>query len=343
MPIFLDEKIIKSETTARQLTTPSVLRIVHTSRTTYTSKMKLSNNVILLLATGVVADAAFVSMGSGYTARSRVVTKGYLDDLTSELYAPEDNPDIENSTHEATNLSKDKVVNAGVGDWSGYVDFEEFDGGDGQMGVAGDGNKGLEKMGGGPSLYKSKSMSAKNAWGTETGYAKKLVEEGMDTARAQQLENWQNQQEIRKKQQADRQMQAAFETQQSTGEEDWRQLAKFGVERVQEFDMNEAFGEVAEGGDMMDTVEMHAALNAGDIHEFKLKNDFMGFADFRAAFTASSSPEFKVEPTEGSLKSREATDFIVRFRPQNPGLSEGTLIIETEDMKKMYRFLGNTA
>ena len=37
----------------------------------------------------------------------------------------------------------------------------------GQMGVAGDGNKQLEKMDITPTLAKSKMMSAKNAWGTE--------------------------------------------------------------------------------------------------------------------------------------------------------------------------------
>ncbi len=34
-------------------------------------------------------------------------------------------------------MQKDQVQNAGVGNWDQYVEFEEFDGGDGQMGVAG--------------------------------------------------------------------------------------------------------------------------------------------------------------------------------------------------------------
>merc|ERR1712018_221336 len=108
-------------------------------------------------------------------------------------------------------------------------------GGDGQMGVAGDGNKGFEKFGTDvqPQLAKSKMMSAKNAWGETTGYADELIAKGMETQRAQQLENWQNQQEIRKRQQAARQFESGQWDSVSTEDEDWRKLAKFGVERNQ--------------------------------------------------------------------------------------------------------------
>jgi len=72
--------------------------------------------------------------------------------------------------------------------------YSEFDGGDGQMGVAGDGNSKLENFDM-SSMAKSKTMSAKNAWGKSTGYADALIEKGVDNQRAQQLENWMNQQE----------------------------------------------------------------------------------------------------------------------------------------------------
>jgi hypothetical protein len=66
-----------------------------------------------------------------------------------------------------------------------------------EMGVAGDGSRGLDKEWSGQAeLAKSKSMSAKNAWGKSTGYADQLIEQGMDTARAQQIENWKNQREV---------------------------------------------------------------------------------------------------------------------------------------------------
>lgn len=72
--------------------------------------------------------------------------------------------------------------------------YSEFDGGDGQMGVAGDGDASLEKFDM-SEMAKSKAMSAKNAWGKTTGYADQLIDQGVEAQRAQQLENWKNQQE----------------------------------------------------------------------------------------------------------------------------------------------------
>ena len=69
----------------------------------------------------------------------------------------------------------------------------------------------------------------------------------------------------------------------------------------------------------------------------------MGFADFRASFTSDTNPAcWTVEPTEGSL-SKEPVEFIVKFRPNAMGVCEGYLVIETEDMKKTYKLIGNTA
>jgi hypothetical protein len=103
---------------------------------------------------------------------------------------------------------------------------------DGQMGVAGDGNKGLEKeWKGQASMGKSKMMSAKNAWGSSSGYAAKLIDEGMEATRAQQFENWGNQQEVLASRKAHRYMTDDFDSETSTADEDWRKLSKFGVER----------------------------------------------------------------------------------------------------------------
>jgi hypothetical protein len=73
------------------------------------------------------------------TSSPTTVLFGYLDDLSKDLYSIADNPDIENSTKEATDMKQEFVDRMGPGDWSTYVEFNEFDGGDGQMGVAGDG------------------------------------------------------------------------------------------------------------------------------------------------------------------------------------------------------------
>jgi hypothetical protein len=93
--------------------------------------------------------SAFVMIPQTTTlVRSRTTTSspttvlfGYLDDLSKDLYSIADNPDIENSTKEATDMKQEFVDRMGPGDWSTYVEFNEFDGGDGQMGVAGDGKE----------------------------------------------------------------------------------------------------------------------------------------------------------------------------------------------------------
>jgi len=277
--------------------------------------------------------------------RPRTILKGYLDDLSDDLYGDDPDPDLEKESKDFTDMSKDQIDRFGPGSYEDYVEFDEFDGGDGQMGVAGDGNKGLEKIGGDstPSVYtKSKSMSAKNAWGTDTGYAEKLKSDGMDTQKAQRLENWQNQQEVRKRQIAQKAQIDQFETQQAAGDEDWRKLAAFGVERNQDFNLDSEFGAVV-GGDAQEIVELSAQIGRVGVFEFSLKNDFMGFADFRAAFTSdSNTADWQIKPEEGSL-SKNAEDFIVRFKPNNPGVSEATLVIDTEDMKKTWKFIGTTA
>lgn len=131
------------------------------------------------------------------------------------------------------------------------------------MGVAGDGNKQLERMDNTPSFAKSKMMSAKNAWGTSTGYADQLRSQNpkMDTARAQQLENWANQQEVRAKAMQMKQMSEAFDAQQTSAEQDWRTLAKFGVERNEEFDMDETFGPVVPGDVVDGVIELTSPVN----------------------------------------------------------------------------------
>lgn len=304
--------------------------------------MKISASCLVLLG-AATSQAAFVPQCS--TARPRVALMGYLDDLSAELYAEDANPDVEADAHENTKMKKEDQDRFGPGNWENFVDFEEFDGGDGQMGVAGDGKKGLEKIGSDvtPALAKSKMMSAKNAWGSSTGYADKLMAENpnMDISRAQQLENWHNQQEIRNQAKQMQSMSESFDQVNYKEEENWRTLAKFGVERNQDFDMNEAFGAV-QAGDLEGVIELTSRMNQIAAHEFQQKNEYMGFADFRASFTPDTPADWSIEPSEGSLTSREPTNFILKFRPNNPGTSEGYLVIETEDFKKTWKLIGTT-
>jgi len=283
----------------------------------------------------------FSTMNRRSLSPSATSLMGYLDDLSAELNQPDSNPIPEEESREANVLSKDNIDRAGPGSWDSYVEFDEFDGGDGQMGVAGDGSKGLASFDM-SQVAKSKSMSAKNAWGTDSGYAKSLVEKGMDTAKAQQLENWHNQQEVLERRKAQRAMTEDFDNTQSE-DEDWRKLASFGVERNQDFNLDEEFGAVSADQDVEGTIELVSQMNAGyATHEMNLKNPYMGFADFRAAFTAETPVEFTVTPSEGALKQKEITTFTIKFKAQQPGVVGGYLVIETEDFKKTWKVVGRT-
>lgn len=311
--------------------------------------MKLSTStVIIALATAGASNAAFVPHSSTVTAKSPTILKGYLDDLSADLYKKDELVDVEADSREANNMSKDQVDRFGPGNLDQFVDFDEFDGGDGQMGVAGDGTKGLDKSDFdsgalASQMNKSRSRSAKNAWGSSSGYADELTKKGVDTARAQQLENWHSQREITKMKNEQRFQAESFERVQESGEADWRTLAKFGVERNSEFDMNEAFGEATvDGGDIEGTISLNARTGAIGYHEFGLKNPYMGFADFRATLSPETSEEWTVTPTEGSLTQKEPTSFAVRYRPTTLGVSEGYMIIETEDFKKVWKLIGST-
>jgi len=316
--------------------------------------MKLSTSIITL-AVASSAHAAFVPHSLSSTAikpsssSSSTAIKGYLDDLSADLYKKDEEVDVVADSREANQMSKDQLDRYGPGNLNEFVDFEEFDGGDGQMGVAGDGTKGLDKSDFDQSalaanMNKSRARSAKNAWGTSTGYAQTLIrDKGMDTARAQQLENWHQQREINKMKQEQRNAAEMYDRVSENAEADWRTLAKFGVERNQEFDMNEAFGAASiEGAEMEATVELKARPGGIGYHEFGLKNPYMGFADFRATFAPGTSGEWTVEPTEGSLMQREETKFSVKYRPEGVGVSEGFLVIETEDFKKAWKVIGST-
>lgn len=72
------------------------------------------------------------------------------------------------------------------------------------------------------------------------------------------------------------------------------------------------------------------------------QNNFMGFSDFRARIVPNNG-EWQIEPEEGSLSGKSDTDFTVRFRPNNPGVTECYLVIDTEDDKWTYKLIGNAS
>ena len=90
------------------------------------------------LLTGGIIDAAFIPQRQMQKSASMVL-RGYLDDLSKELYEKENAPDARKDSREYNTMDKDTIDRYGPGTFEVFQDFEEFDGGDGQMGVAGDG------------------------------------------------------------------------------------------------------------------------------------------------------------------------------------------------------------
>jgi hypothetical protein len=211
---------------------------------------------------------------------------------------------------------------------------------DSEMGVAGDGKKGLDaQWKGSAEMVKSKTMSAKNAWGKSTGYADSLIEQGMEATRAQQMENWRNQQEVQAARNQHRWLTDDFDKRQT--DSDWRSLSNFVGEKVQDVDLDQEFGRVVPG-DITGVIELRGRINSSQVYEFALKNPFMGFSDFRARFTGmSNAAEWSVTPMEGSLNGRgDPTQFIVKYRPMSPTVSQGYLVVETDEEKWTYQLFG---
>lgn len=85
-----------------------------------------------------------------------------------------------------------------------------------------------------------------------------------------------------------------------------------------------------------------APINGVASHEIAVKNPYIGFAKFRAGFVGDAAAEWSVTPNDGFLKQSEPTNFVVSYRPQNPGIVHGHLVIETEDFKNVWKVVGTT-
>jgi hypothetical protein len=215
---------------------------------------------------------------------------------------------------------------------------------DTEMGVAGDGKQGLSaEWKGSAEMVKSKNMSAKNAWGKNTGYADTLMDQGMEATRAQQMENWRNQQEVQAARNQQRWLTDNFDTRR-TSDESSRNLSNFVGEQVRDVDLDQELGNVVPG-EITGVIELLGRINSSQVYEFSLKNPFMGFSDFRARFTGmSNAAEWSVAPTEGALNGRgDPTQFIVKYRPMSPTVSQGYLVVETDEDKWTYQLFGQAS
>merc|ERR1712087_250818 len=77
-------------------------------------------------------------------------------------------------------------------------------------------------------------------------------------------------------------------------------------------------------------------------HDIMVKNPYMGYAKFRAAFVGDDSGQWSVTPSDGFLKQSEATRFTVRYSPNSSGVSNTHFVVETEDFKLTWKVVGST-
>lgn len=237
-------------------------------------------------------------------------------------------------------MDKSLIQNYGPGVFDGFADInDQFDGGDSEMGLTGDGTIGMKKLGRDVNPHMTRTMSARTRGydpheemivSQAMGYAEELMHSnpGIDSVRAQQLENWAEQQEISS---TNRHMyydrhQESYETTISAYEEE-------PVSFVHP---------VEAGGDYEGLITLRAPLHGVARYDIMLKNPYMGFAEFRAAFTEEATNNWFVTPSDGVLKQNEETHFAVTFRPMHPGVTEGYLVIETQDFKKTWKVVGST-
>jgi len=221
-----------------------------------------------------------------------------------------------------------------------------------------------------------------NYFGRSTGLADKLINEiseddvktgRMDKVRAQQKENWFNQRAIHAQNRAQGQgvvfgqntgiqpREGGYVAREAIASDTWRTgatdneisqrdlakhletLSSAAAERLD----GEEWGElvVSPADTIEETFEVRASPRQTSVTDIPVRNDYNTFAPFRCAFVAGSHSAFSCTPNHGSMNRRsgEPVTVTVRFQPQAAGeVAEAMLVFETEDMKKVYHFLGST-
>jgi hypothetical protein len=173
----------------------------------------MKSSAFTYIAMSLVAFAQFAGAFYHGAASTTLNYSGHVSSSTKLYYrALHHGPDVpdhpSNIERESTKMDKDKIRQYGPGDFAQYVDhdpssYSSFDGGDSEMGLAGDGNLGLRRIGRDVSPHMTRTLIAKvdSEVATvlhSTSYADELLSDqhNMDVARAQQLENWATQNEI---------------------------------------------------------------------------------------------------------------------------------------------------
>jgi len=221
-----------------------------------------------------------------------------------------------------------------------------------------------------------------NYFGRQTGLADKLIDQiteddlktgRMDKVRAQQKENWFNQRAIHAQNRAQGQgvvfgestenkpRDGGYIAREAISSDAWRKgstggdisqadlanhLSDLASLPAQRLDGEEWAALTVTAADPIEqTFEVRASPRQTDVTEIPVRNDYNTFAPFRCALLPSSSPSFSVTPPHGTMNRRsgEPVSVVVRYTPTSSGeVQEATLVFETEDMKKIYKFIGST-
>lgn len=232
-------------------------------------------------------------------------------------------------------MDKDKINQYGPGDFAQYEDHhpsDSFDGGDSEMGLSGDGNSGLQKIGRDVSPHIARTLTAKTnqVAVASMSYTDELLQKNpdMDAVRAQQLESWATQQDIAMS----------------------NRYMNEGGQYIPEHEDGDIYEDeavfpypVQAGDDIEGIITLRAPIYGVAAHDIMLKNPYMGYAKFRADFVGDAASEWSVSPSDGFLKQREATHFVVKYTPHSPGVSNAYFVIETEEgFKQTWKVVGST-
>ncbi|KAL3905491.1 MAG: hypothetical protein SGPRY_010891, partial [Prymnesium sp.] len=223
------------------------------------------------------------------------------------------------------------------------------------------------------------AAAGKNYFGRSTGIADKIIENmneedvkmgRIDAVRAQQKENWFNQRAIHRANRAAGQGVVFGETTEGRPSEGgyvardaldsaaWRSgvqeleisqrdlakhlenLAAMPAERLDGQEWGELV--ITSADPITETYEVRVSPRQTSVTSIIVRNDYNTFAPYRCGLVSGSSSVFSVSPRHGTMNRRsgEPIEVVVRYTPQSPGeVHEAILVFETEDMKKIYKFI----
>eukprot|EP00633_Aureoumbra_lagunensis_P000699 CAMPEP_0197290960 /NCGR_PEP_ID=MMETSP0890-20130614/10353_1 /TAXON_ID=44058 ORGANISM="Aureoumbra lagunensis, Strain CCMP1510" /NCGR_SAMPLE_ID=MMETSP0890 /ASSEMBLY_ACC=CAM_ASM_000533 /LENGTH=290 /DNA_ID=CAMNT_0042763371 /DNA_START=176 /DNA_END=1045 /DNA_ORIENTATION=+ len=256
-------------------------------------------------------------------------------------------------------VQETEELNGAPENYDGFIDSDGFDGGDGQVGVVGDGTNAMETFDTSQSVKSNLRSNAiggteskqtqKVAWGYSTGYADDLAKKGMVDideygedrlkARRQQLENWQNQNEIRAQKQAQMNELAQLQGKSlsSGGAQSYFDVIAGPEKKAAPAPSTTGTIYLEPKATSDGHIEIHAPFNGRGGTTIQINNEYSTYSDFRAGFAPGSHPAFTVEPAVGTLNRRggQPQEFIFKFKPETVGQTEyrAVFVVETEDHK----------